>query len=98
MPWGMQALRGVAFATALIGEATLLMGDLSTAEPELTEAAELHHDIDAPSGEAHCLQRLAEVHLAPGDRDGAQEFLDRRSPGPLVPGEQAPHPDGSTAR
>ena len=33
------ALRGVAFATALIGEAALLMGDLERAERELLEAA-----------------------------------------------------------
>ena len=60
------ALRGVAFATALIGEAALLMDDLSRAESELLEAVELHRDLDAPAGEAHSLQRLAEVRLAQG--------------------------------
>jgi tetratricopeptide (TPR) repeat protein len=74
------ALRGVAFAAALVGEATLLMGDLDAAERELTEAAELHRDVDAPAGEALCLQRLAEVRLARGDREGAQEYLDRALP------------------
>ena len=74
------ALRGVAFAAALVGEARLLMGDLDAAERELAEAAELHRDIDAPAGEALCLQRLAEVRLARGDRDGAQALLDRALP------------------
>jgi DNA-binding SARP family transcriptional activator/tetratricopeptide (TPR) repeat protein len=71
------ALRGVAFATALIGEAALLMDDLARAETELREAVELHHDIDAAGGEAHSLQRLAEVHLAQGDRIAADERLQR---------------------
>ncbi len=46
-------LRAVAFATALRGEAALLSGDLTLAEAELTEAAELHHDIGSTAGEAH---------------------------------------------
>ncbi len=71
------ALRGVGFATALIGEAALLMGDLDRAERELREAAELHHDIDAAAGEAHSLQRLAEVRLARGEREEAQRLLHR---------------------
>jgi len=74
------ALRGVAFATALIGEAALLMGDLERAERELWEAVELHRDSDAPAGEAHSLQRLAEVRLARGDREAAQELLARSLP------------------
>ena len=60
-------LRAVAFATALRGEAALLSGDLTLADTELTEAAELHHDIGSTAGEAHSLQRLAEVRLAQGD-------------------------------
>ena len=67
------ALRAVAFATALIGEAAVLSGDLELAAGELQEAVELHHDLGAGAGEAHCLQRLAEVHLARGRR--------RRRPG-----------------
>src|SRR5215207_813826 len=74
------ALRGVAFATALIGEAALFMDDLPRAEVELTEAVELHHDIDASAGEAHSLQRLAEVHLARGDRISAEALLQRALP------------------
>ena len=74
------ALRGVAFATALIGEAALLSGDLETAERELTEAADLHRDVDASAGEARSLQRLAEVRLAHGDREGAVKLLQQALP------------------
>jgi tetratricopeptide (TPR) repeat protein len=71
------ALRGVAFATALIGEAALMMGDVDRAQAELTEAVELHADIDSAGGQAHSLQRLAEVRLAQGRRDEARTLLDR---------------------
>ena len=74
------ALRGVAFAAALIGEAALLKGDLERAERELAEAVDLHRDIDAPAGEAHSLQRLAEVRLAQGDRAEARRLLQRPCP------------------
>lgn len=74
------ALRGVAFATALIGEAALLMGDLTRAERELREAVELHRDIDAAAGESHSLQRLAEVRLGAGDREEARALLQRALP------------------
>jgi DNA-binding SARP family transcriptional activator/tetratricopeptide (TPR) repeat protein len=74
------ALRGVAFARALIGEAAMLKGDLERAERELTEAVELHHDTDAPAGESHSLQRLAEVRLAQGDPAEARRLLQRALP------------------
>ena len=74
------ALRGVAFAGALIGEAALLMGDLERAERELLEAVDLHRDIDASAGESHSLQRLAEVRLAQGDRVGAERLLQQALP------------------
>ena len=74
------ALRGVAFARALIGEAALLKGDLDRAERELVEAVDLHRDIDAPAGEAHSLQRLAEVRLEQGDREEARRLLERALP------------------
>ncbi len=74
------ALRGVAFARALIGEAALLMGDLARAEHELAEAIELHHDTDAPAGEAHALQRLAQIRLAQGDAAEARRLLQRALP------------------
>jgi len=58
------ARRAVAFAGAIIGEAALLSGDLALAATELTDACALHHELGADGGEAHCLQRLAEVRLA----------------------------------
>jgi DNA-binding SARP family transcriptional activator/tetratricopeptide (TPR) repeat protein len=70
------ALRGVAFATALIGEAALMMDDLPRAEAELLEAVALHADIDAVGGQAHSMQRLAEVRLAQGRGEEARRLLD----------------------
>jgi DNA-binding SARP family transcriptional activator/tetratricopeptide (TPR) repeat protein len=69
------ALRASAFATALIGEAALLSGDLDLAASELREAADLHHDLGSTAGEAHSLQRLAEVHVARGERTEAVALL-----------------------
>ena len=74
------ALRGVAFARALMGEAALLMGDLARAERELMEAIDLHREIDAPAGEAHSLQRLAEVRLEQGKQEEARTLLERALP------------------
>ena len=74
------ALRGVAFATALIGEAALLSGDLDRAERELLAAVDLHREVDAPAGEAHSLERLAELHLVQGDRAEAQRLLQQALP------------------
>ncbi len=74
------ALRAAAFARALIGEAALLCGDLELAERELDAAAESHAAIGSPAGEAHALQRLAEVRLARGDAASARELLERAVP------------------
>ena len=74
------ALRGVAFATALIGEAALLMDDLERAERELLDAIDLHREVAAPAGESHGLQRLAEVRLAQGDREAARDLLQKALP------------------
>jgi hypothetical protein len=73
-------LRAVAFATVLRGEAALLKGDLELAERELQDAVELHHDLESAAGEAHSLQRLAEVRLVQGDREGATRLLHRALP------------------
>ncbi len=73
-------LRAVAFATVLRGECALLMGDLDLAETELTEAVDLHRDIGSTTGEAHSLQRLAEVRLERGDRAEAHRLLARALP------------------
>jgi tetratricopeptide (TPR) repeat protein len=74
------ALRAVAFASALIGEAALLSGDLELASTELTEASELHRDLGSSAGEAHSLQRLAEVRLLQGDAPAAMQLLHRAMP------------------
>jgi tetratricopeptide (TPR) repeat protein len=74
------ALRAVAFATALIGEAALLSGKLDLAARELREAADLHNDLGSAAGEAHSLQRLAEVHVARGERAEAMALLEQAVP------------------
>lgn len=71
------ALRAAAFAGALVGEAALLSGDLRLAATELAQACELHRQIGSGAGEAHSLQRLAEVRVAEGDRDAAAALLER---------------------
>lgn len=72
--------RAEAFAVALRGEAALLSGDLGGAEADLSAAVALHRDIGAVAGEAHALERLAEVRLAEGDRTEARQLLDRALP------------------
>ncbi|MDT7552374.1 MAG: hypothetical protein QOI16_910, partial [Pseudonocardiales bacterium] len=74
------ARRAVAFAGAIIGEAALLSGDVVLASAELSEACALHHELGATGGEAHCLQRLAEVRLAEGDHDAAVRLLRQALP------------------
>lgn len=74
------SLRAVAFAGALIGEAALLAGDVELAEKELRDAADLHHEIAATAGEAHSLQRLAQVHLVKGELEEANRLLRRALP------------------
>lgn len=74
------ALRALAFAAALAGEAALLAGDLDRAERELQEAVDLHREISATGGEAHSLQRLAELRLAQGEREEANALLQRALP------------------
>jgi DNA-binding SARP family transcriptional activator/tetratricopeptide (TPR) repeat protein len=74
------ALRAAAFASALIGEAALLSGELALAGAELLEARDLHRDLGSPAGEAHSLQRLAEVRVVEGDRDTAMRLLHQALP------------------
>ena len=74
------ALRAAAFARALSGEAALLSGDLDLAAAELTEASAGHRDLGSAAGEAHSLQRLAEVRLAQGDDAEARRLLERALP------------------
>ncbi len=68
-------LRAEAFATALLGEAALLAGDIGEAARELQDAVDLHREIGAPGGESASLQRLAEVRLWQGDRAEATRLL-----------------------
>ncbi|MCU1359067.1 MAG: transcriptional regulator, family, partial [Ilumatobacteraceae bacterium] len=74
------ALRAAAFASALIGEAALLSGDLQVAATELIEGSELHRDVGSPAGEAHCLQRLAEVRVEQGELAEAKRLLQQALP------------------
>ena len=74
------ARRAAAFARALSGEAALLSGDLDLAAAELTEASAGHRDLGSAAGEAHSLQRLAEVRLAQGDDAEARRLLERALP------------------
>ena len=69
------ATRGRGFALTLRGEAQLLAGDLAGAERDLVEAHRLHRSIAAPTGEAHTLQRRAEVAFYRGQRDDAARLL-----------------------
>ena len=74
------ARRAAAFALALAGEAALLSGDLDLAAAELTEASLLHTELGSAAGEAHSLQRLAEVRVAQGDAAEARRLLERALP------------------
>ena len=73
-------LRAEAFATALLGEAALLAGDIAEAERELQDAIDLHREFGAPAGEAASLQRLAELRLLQGDRREADRLLRQALP------------------
>jgi DNA-binding SARP family transcriptional activator/tetratricopeptide (TPR) repeat protein len=72
--------RAAAFARALSGEAALLSGDLDVAAAELAEASSEHRELGSAAGEAHSLQRLAEVRLAQGDDAEARRLLERALP------------------
>jgi len=74
------ARRAAAFARALSGEAALLSGDLDLAAAELTQASLLHTELGSAAGQAHSLQRLAEVRVAQGDAAEARRLLERALP------------------
>ena len=71
-----RSARAEAFATTLLGEAHLLMGDTATATVHLDAALEGHRTVGLLCGEALTLQRLAEARLVEGDGDGARTTLD----------------------
>src|ERR1700750_1797740 len=62
------------------GATACLSGDLPLAAVELAEAADLHHDLGSAAGEAHSLQRLAEVRVAEGDDAAAMRLLHQALP------------------
>lgn len=66
-----------AFAAAVAGEAALLSGDLDGAREDLEQALALHHEMGAITGEAHTLQRIAELELVSGNRSEAQKLARR---------------------
>ena len=69
------AARGGAFARTLRGEALLLSGQLASADRELAAAGDLHRSISAPTGEAHALQRRAEIAVRSGRRADARRLI-----------------------
>ncbi len=70
------AARGHAFGVTLRGEAECLSGDLVSARLHLNDAVRLHRANGGAVGEAHALQRLAEVALHEGRRDEARGLID----------------------
>ena len=73
------AARGHAFGVILRGEAELLSGRLAEAERDLRDAARLHRAIGGATGEAHVLQRLAELASYRGDIAHAHALLEEPS-------------------
>jgi tetratricopeptide (TPR) repeat protein len=71
------ARRGIAFATALLGEAELLSGHLERAEVHLGESVRHNREVGSHGGEALCLWRLAELALLRERREEALSLLDR---------------------
>ena len=71
------ARRAEAFALCLSGEALFLAGRLDEARVDLERSMAMHQDLHADAGTALCLQRLAEVELAEGDREAAARHARR---------------------
>ncbi|MDQ3979458.1 MAG: AAA family ATPase, partial [Actinomycetota bacterium] len=69
------APRAEAFATTLLGEAHLFMGETEAATRYLRSAVEQHRRVGVLCGEALSLQRLAQAALAEGDVEQAHEAL-----------------------
>lgn len=67
--------RAEAFATTLLGEAHLLMGDTEAATPYLRSAVDQYRRVGHLCGEALSLQRLAQALLAEGRPGEAQTAL-----------------------
>jgi hypothetical protein len=65
-----------ALATLMLGENEVLSGRLNDAEQHLSRAVKLYSEGGTSSAHALALERLAEVAIAEGDRDRAEELLD----------------------
>ena len=70
-----RAPRAEAFATTLLGEAHLLMGDTETAAEHLRSAVEQHRRVGVLCGEALSLQRLAQALAVQGHTAEAEAAL-----------------------
>jgi tetratricopeptide (TPR) repeat protein len=75
-----ESVHGSAIGELLTGEIALLSGRLDDARSRLEAALLLHKEAGATSGEVLTLQRLAEVALASGDREHADDLLDAALP------------------
>ncbi len=71
----LDAARGRAFGTTLRGEALYLSGDLEQAEHDLSSAVALHRETGGTTGEAHAVQRLAELANQAGDTHRARALI-----------------------
>lgn len=71
------SLRGQAVGALMLGEASLLSGDLPTAQAQLSSSVDLHRRAGEAGGHALALERLAETFLARGLRVKAARLLDR---------------------
>lgn len=71
----LDAARGRAFGATLRGEALYLSGDLEQAEHDLTSAVALHRRTRGTTGEAHAVQRLAELANHAGDTHRARALI-----------------------
>jgi DNA-binding SARP family transcriptional activator len=72
-----RSVQGRALATLLLGEVDLLSGRLDRAEEHLTQAARLHEQAGAASGQALSIERLAAVAVARGQRWQGTRLLRR---------------------
>ncbi len=71
----LDAARGRAFGATLRGEALYLSGRLDEAEHDLSSAVALHRETGGTTGEAHAVQRLAELANQAGDVHRARALI-----------------------
>jgi len=70
------ALRGRAFGHTLRGEALMLSGQLEDSRAEFDVALPLHRQTGGTTGEAHAMQRLADLAHAAGAQGEARSRID----------------------